>query len=285
MTLPLISVVVTTKNEEKNIKNCLQSIQRQTYPAEFLETIVVDNQSSDCTKELALGFTDKVFDVGPERSAQRNFGIEQANGKYVLYLDADMDLSERVIEDCYEVVKHDPEMVGLYISEVVTGGSFFCKVRSFERRFYEGTVIDCARFLNKKVFMELGGFDLSMSGPEDWDFDKRLRDVGKVGLVYTPIFHNEAEFKLGKYLAKKSYYAKDFDTYISKWGWDDADIQKQFGFWYRFLWVFLENGKWKKLVTHPFLVFGMYFLRVMVGIQFLRRKSLRINNDILSPYA
>ena len=49
----------------------MKSIQRQTYPAEFLETIVVDNQSSDCTKELALGFTEKVFDVGPERSAQR----------------------------------------------------------------------------------------------------------------------------------------------------------------------------------------------------------------------
>ena len=39
----------------------MKSIQRQTYPAEFLETIVVDNQSSDCTKELALGFTENKF--------------------------------------------------------------------------------------------------------------------------------------------------------------------------------------------------------------------------------
>ena len=281
MTLPLVSIIITTKNEEQNIESCLKCIRCQTYPKECLETIVVDNQSSDRTKELSLSFTDKVFDKGPERSAQRNYGIERAQGEYVIFLDADMVLSEGMVQDCYRVVKQDSHMVGLYISEVVVGDSFFCQVRRFERQFYDGTVIDCARFLKREVFLELGGFDLHMSGPEDWDFDKRLRNKGKVGLVRTPIFHNEEEFNLRKYLAKKGYYAKCFDVYISKWGESEPDLQKQFGFWYRFFGVFFENGKWKRLIANPGLAFGMYFLRIMVGVQFLLR---RYKPNRPSPY-
>ncbi len=66
----IVSVVVTTKNEKKHIENCLLSIQEQTYP--HIETIVVDNASTDRTKEIARKYTDLVFDKGPERSAQRN---------------------------------------------------------------------------------------------------------------------------------------------------------------------------------------------------------------------
>lgn len=42
---PLISVIVPTKNEEKNIKNCLESILKQTHPHDKIEIIVVDNNS------------------------------------------------------------------------------------------------------------------------------------------------------------------------------------------------------------------------------------------------
>ena len=80
--LPTISIVVTTKNEENNIRNCLGSINSQTYPADKIELIVVDNYSTDKTKEYALRFTDLVFDMGPERNTQRNFGmLNVATGK------------------------------------------------------------------------------------------------------------------------------------------------------------------------------------------------------------
>lgn len=83
-----VSVIITTKNEEKNIASCLESIKNQTYPQEKIEIIVVDNDSIDKTKEIALKYTDKVYNFGPERSAQRNFGVRQAKGKYILYLDS-----------------------------------------------------------------------------------------------------------------------------------------------------------------------------------------------------
>ncbi|OFW89154.1 MAG: hypothetical protein A3D75_01640 [Candidatus Levybacteria bacterium RIFCSPHIGHO2_02_FULL_37_18] len=74
------------------------------------------------------------------------------------------------------------------------------------------------------------------------------------------------------YLIKKDKYVNTFDDYIKKWGEGDSDIKKQFGFYYRFFGVFIENGKWKKLLRHPILVLGMYFLRFIVGLRYLAAK-------------
>lgn len=266
-----ISIIITTKNEEKNIENCVKSILNQTYPKEQMEIIVVDNDSDDKTKEIAKRYTDLVFDKGPERSAQRNFGVEKSRGEYIMYVDADMMLDKGVIAECVGRVESDRDVLALYIPEIIMGKSFWCKVRRFERSFYNGTCIDCIRFIRKDKFMEVGGFDESMSGPEDWDLDKKIRKIGKVALTSSPVYHNEREFNLKKYLQKKGYYAKSFDQYIKKWGPNDQELKKQLGFYYRFLGVFIERGKWQKLISHPILTGGMYFLRFLVGIKFLTR--------------
>jgi len=276
--LPLISVIITTKNEEKNIENCLKSVLAQSYSKELIEVIVVDNDSADKTKEIAGKYTDKVFDRGPERSAQRNLGVEKANGEWFLYLDADMMLDKNVIKDCVNKIENwklkigNSDLVGLYISEIVMGTSFWSQVRRFERSFYDGTVIDCVRFIQKSAFQKVGGFDENLTGPEDWDLDKKLRGIGKTELVKTPVNHNEAEFDLKKYLAKKGYYAQKFDAYVAKWPKNDPDIKKQLGFYYRFAGVFVEKGRWKKILAHPILFLGMMTLRMMVGVKFLTRK-------------
>jgi glycosyltransferase involved in cell wall biosynthesis len=92
----LVSVVITTKNEEKNIKNILKSIEIQSY--KNIEIILVDNYSSDKTKEIANNFNVKTYDCGNERSAQRNFGLKKSKGELALYLDADMILTPGLIE-------------------------------------------------------------------------------------------------------------------------------------------------------------------------------------------
>jgi len=295
MSHPLVSVVITTKNEEKNIANCLKSICEQTYLSchceersdeaiskPLIEIIVVDNNSTDRTKEIvdrmSLRGAERrsnlniyFFTHGPERSAQRNFGVKKAKGQYILYLDADMILSKNVAKDCVQKIQNNHDVVALYISEIVMGESFWCKVRRFERSFYDGTVIDCVRFISKKVFDAVEGFDENMSGPEDWDFDKKIRKIGKTDIIKTPIYHNEQNFNLIQYLSKKNYYIKSFDTYVKKWGKDDADIQKQLGIFYRYFGVFTENGKWKKLVFHPILSLGMFFLKILIGVSYILR--------------
>ena len=272
----LVSIVITTKNEEKNIETCIKSILAQSYPQEKIEIIVVDNNSLDKTKELAQKYTEKVFNKGPERSAQRNYGLlEKSSGEYLLYLDADMILSPNIIDGCIQTVNSNPQIVALHISEIVMGEKYFSKVRRFERSFYDGTVIDGARFFKKDILQKVGGFDESMSGPEDWDLDKKLKQLGKIGMLDKTvgvIFHNEKEFNLKKYLSKKGYYAKSFDGYVANWGKDDADVVKQLGMWYRFFGVFIENGKWKKLLARLDLTFGMYFLRFLVGLSFVTSK-------------
>lgn len=274
----LVSVVITTKNEEPNVENCLKSIKEQSYSN--IEIIVVDNFSTDKTKEIALRYTDKVYDKGPERSAQRNYGmIDKSSGEYVMFVDADMILSRELVESCVEFIEKE-ECPALHISEIVMGKNFFSRVRRFERSFYDGTVIDGARFFKKNIFVSVGGFDETMSGPEDWDIDKKVKAIGKIGLVprngeEAVIYHNEAEFNLKKYLDKKGYYAKSFEVYIDKWGKEDKDIKKQFGLAYRYFGVFLQNGKWKKLFSHPILACGMYALRFLVGIEYLSTKNRR----------
>ncbi len=269
---PQVSIVIATKNEEGNIENCLKSIKKQIYPKNKIEIIVVDNFSVDKTKEIAKKYTGLVFDKGPERSAQRNYGLNKANGEYLLYLDADMTLSPNVISKCVEKLKKDSDIIGLYISEVVAGNSYWSQVRRFERSFYDATVIDCVRFVKASDFKAVGGFDTGLTGPEDWDFDKKIRKRGKIDLIAEPIYHNESEFNLKKYLSKKRYYSQSFQTYINKWGKDDPDIRKQFGIYYRFLSVFVENGKWRKIISSPRIFLGVILLRLLVGLSYLWQK-------------
>lgn len=293
-----VSITITTKNEEKNIENCLKSIVLQDYPD--MEIIVVDNGSTDKTKELAQKYTELVFDKGPERSAQRNFGmLDHSSGTYVMFIDADMVLSPGLVTECVRMMQTGGYLA-LHIPEIVLGKNYFSRVRRFERSFYDGTVIDGARFFQKEAFQKAGGFDINMSGPEDWDIDKKIKKMGSIGLLKTipgstttvwpmvdfirqrgvdpvrfgkVIYHNESEFDLGKYLAKKGYYAASFENYIAKWGKSDPDIQKQFGLLYRYFGVYLEKGKWIKVLLHPLLTAGMFFLRFMVGVKFLTRKK------------
>ena len=83
----MVSVIVTTKNEEKNIANCLKSIKNSINSINStVEIIVIDNNSSDNTVKIAKRFRDRVYNKGSARSNQRNFGVEKATGKYILYL-------------------------------------------------------------------------------------------------------------------------------------------------------------------------------------------------------
>lgn len=293
-----VSIIITTRNEEENIAACLRSVKNQNYPPNKLEIILIDNNSTDKTKEIASQFTSLVFNQGPERSAQRNFGISKSRGKYILYLDADMTLNEEVISECMQRCKNEG-LVALYIPERIIGTGFWIKVRDFERNFYNATCIDAVRLVLKESALKIHGFDESLNGPEDWDFDRRIGECGEKEIINVPLYHNEGTFNLKRYLQKKGYYSRDFRRYMAKWGGGDEIIRKQFGFWFRYFEVFIENGKWKRLLRYPILAMGMYILRATIGIIYLSgniraKKSKKDENSnvgidkagvlILSPF-
>lgn len=210
----LVSVIITTKNEEKNLPTCIKSIDEQTYKP--IEIIIVDNASTDKTKKIAKQFTSKVYEKGPERSVQRNYGVEKAQGEYVLILDADMKLSPKVISDCVSAIQEN-KVGGVIVPEESYGIGFWADVKKLERSFYVGNdLIEAARFFDKQNFLDVGGFDENITGPEDWDLSQRIKEKFGLARIHSLIYHNEGKLSFRKSVGKKFYYSKKFAPYIQK---------------------------------------------------------------------
>lgn len=252
---PLVSIIITTRNEQKNIQAALRSIKNQSYKE--LEIIVVDNNSVDRTKSIAKKYTKFVYNIGPERSAQRNFGVEKSRGEYVLILDADMIVGKDVVKECIKQVSQDTKLKALIIPEQSFGEGIWSKAKAFERSFYLGDLsIEAARFFNKKIFKEFGGYDLSITGPEDWDLPQRIAKRYKIGRINELILHNEGRLSLWGLMRKKFYYAKKANIYLKKQ--NKKVISSTTVYFLRS--AFYKN--WKKMLRHPILTIIMFIMLV-----------------------
>ena len=210
---PLVSIIVPTRNSAKLIGRCLTSITNQSYRK--IELIVVDNNSTDRTKEIARKYTKKVYNHGPERTFQKNFGTSKAKGEYVLYIDSDMELTKQVVRECVEAIPKDKKIGGVIIPERSVGDSYWVKVRDFERSFYAGTPIESARFFPRKLVREVGGFDKEVVFYEESTLPQKIeqRNYRTNERINAKIFHLEYDFNLKKWLMKKYYYAKSTQKY------------------------------------------------------------------------
>lgn len=86
----IVSVIVVAKNEDKNIAACLDSLVNQEFSSEQYEIIVVDGGSKDKTQEIVDRYPVKlIVDTYGTLGHQRNTGIENAQGKYIAFTDAD----------------------------------------------------------------------------------------------------------------------------------------------------------------------------------------------------
>lgn len=86
----MITAVVLTKNEEKNIVDCLESLKFCD------EILVIDDNSEDRTEEIAKSFNAQVIkhSLDNDFSSQRNFGLEKASNDWVFFVDADERISD-----------------------------------------------------------------------------------------------------------------------------------------------------------------------------------------------
>lgn len=272
----LVSVIITTRNEADVIGRLMESLKNQTYSD--LEIIVVDNNSLDRTKSISFEYTKKVFDYGPERSAQRNFGAKIAKGEYYFFLDADMELTSNVVKECVELIQGDRRAGAATILEKSIAKTFWEKVKAFERSFYnlEGdNVTDAARFFPKEIFNKVGGYDETITGPEDWDITDNVKKLGyKIGLVKAIIYHHERIPSIVSLIRKKFYYGLKSHRYLSK--------QKVSTFSSKTIYflrpVFYRDPL--KLCMHPVLTLAMFFLLsaelVAGGFGFMIGKYKRI---------
>lgn len=252
----MVSIIVAAFNEEKNIERLLKSIKNQTI--KNVETVIVDDGSTDRTIEIAKKYTSKVYARNhAERSVQRNFGVSRAKGKYVLILDADMELTPGVVKSCLENIKNYKALI---VPEKTVGTGFMATIRKFEREMYMGDkTIEVARFFDKKIFEDFNGYDINLTGAEDYDLPKRIMDkygADSVGWAKEWIKHHETQLTLLKQLKKKFYYAGKSVSYAKK----HPDIVGTQG---NMLFRPAYFRNWKKFLLHPLVGSAFIIIRIL----------------------
>lgn len=249
---PLVSVVVPTRNNARTIEACLASVTGQTYPS--VELIVVDNHSTDGTPELAAKHTDSVLTAGPERSAQRNHGVEYAAGEWVIWLDSDMILPPTAVEVAVRTAQ-ETGAAGVALPERTIGEGFWTKCRALERECYLNVPwLHNPRLLRRDFLRGEGGFDLSMSGPEDADLRFRMLDAGeRIELAPIVIDHDEGRLTVRDVLSKRYYYGRSIPAFAAE---HDGAVGSQGR---AVLGAYIKNRR--LLVADPAHAAGMVFLR------------------------
>jgi GT2 family glycosyltransferase len=208
----LVSVVVPTRNAGRTIETCLRSIRAQTWPA--LELIVVDNGSSDATWAVAGRHADLTLRGGPERSAQRNLGIDHATGEWVCYVDADMELGPEVIERAV-LAGQAAGATGVAIPEESVGPGFWTRCRTLERRcLRDEPGLLWPRLIRTSYLRHTGGFALWLTGTEDAELHRRMvADGAPICLADGLILHHEGRLTLRGLARKRFYYGRGLLAY------------------------------------------------------------------------
>ncbi len=249
-TEPLVSIIVPTKNSSEFFERCLDSIKAQTY--KNIELIVVDNGSTDQTKEIARKYTEHVYDHGPERSAQVNYGVEKAKGEYVYKVDSDFVLDPEVVEQCVQKANEGFEAVVVHNSPD-TSVSWAAKVRKFEVDMYKYDIThSSARFVRKDVYQKIGGFNSKITAGEDYDFQNKLNRGGyKSGFIEAEALHLGEPKNMWRHLRKYYDYGKDFVNYKQE---NKEESKTQLSFIRP---VYRKN--WKKFLLQPFWALNFIF--------------------------
>jgi GT2 family glycosyltransferase len=214
--MPLASVVVPTYNRLPRLKQVLAAFERQEYPRDQFEVVIVSDGSTDGTHDylsnlstpLHLNFVAQA-NRGP--AAARNQGIQQANGEYVLFIDDDIIAAPQLIAEHMRLHITQPNLVVL--GPMLTPIDFklspwvaweqamldkqYHAMRSGKwtptaRQFYTGNTSLARRFL-----LSAGGFDERFRRAEDIELAYRLDNHG-----VRFVFHSDA---VGYHYAERSF--------------------------------------------------------------------------------
>ncbi|OKH33365.1 glycosyl transferase family A [[Phormidium ambiguum] IAM M-71] len=195
--MPLISVIIPVFNSEKTIRGTLESVLKQSFTD--LELIVINDGSQDTTLEIINQIKDsrlKVFSYpNAGVSASRNRGIFQAIGEYISFLDSDDLWTSDKLESQLKALQTNPQ-AGVayswtnYIDEsgkfLYSGNKVALNGNVYEQLLLQNFIESGSNVLiRKEALNQVGGFDESLFGPEDWDLLIRL--AAKYDFVVVPI--------------------------------------------------------------------------------------------------
>ncbi len=191
----MISIIMPTFNEERNIEGAIQSV--SALKGNF-ELIVVDGGSSDKTREIAGKYTAVIASSDKGRAKQMNEGARRAKGDILLFLHADCRLSPHALNEIERSLNGNKEVVGGAFQFHLDDDSlsfrflsFFSNVRARIVKTYTG---DFGLFMRRSAFEKIGGFS-EIELMEDVDICKRLRKEGKLVQANTKIVSSARRFK------------------------------------------------------------------------------------------
>ena len=249
---PMVSVVVPVKDSIRTIEACLRSIRAQTW--EPLELVVIDNFSTDGTWEVVQELATHAEQAGPERSAQRNLGVERAQGPWILWIDADMELPPTIIERAMQAVA-DEEADGVFIPEVTVGDGYWTACRALERSCcVEEILVQSPRLVRREYLRDSGGFLESPSGTEDAELRSRMiHDGCQLAWIPDLIVHDEGRMSLGFIWSKRYYYGRGLKKYRAQ---HPGALSEQAGSA-----VGAYRRHWRRLAARPAVAAGGVFMR------------------------
>jgi glycosyltransferase involved in cell wall biosynthesis len=193
MLLPVVTVIITTYNRAGLISEAVGSVLLQTF-TDF-ELLVVDNGSTDNTREVIGGFKDDrvkyMYNETPSGSCAmpRNIGARAAAGRYLAFLDDDDIWYPKKLEICVDILNEDGEAALVCHAVNIAKDGEIMEVRHFgpwsediyERLIYKGNLIGpTSVMIKKQALLELGGFNVDEKylHCDDYEFWIRLAKTG-----------------------------------------------------------------------------------------------------------
>ena len=141
-----VSVLILAKNEERNIKECIESCSFAN------EILIIDDGSTDKTKEIAESLGARVIHrkMNGDWGAQQTFAIQQAKYPWIFFIDADERCTPELGEEIAEAVKKNDKLAywikrkNKFRNNVATHGSlrpdYVCRLMPAEGSYVEGEV-------------------------------------------------------------------------------------------------------------------------------------------------
>jgi len=190
----MISVVIPTKNEAKNIEHCLVSLIHQNFKGKY-EVILVDGFSTDGTIKYARKHIKKIYQYSIHKqvprgpAAARNYGAKLAKYPIVAFIDADCIAREDWLERIWEDFQKDEQLVGVggilaprdaRIVDIIMFTLFsdwWVKISSW-LGIWQLYGNNCA--YRRSAFLKQKGFSTTISFWEDTELSMRMKNTGKL---------------------------------------------------------------------------------------------------------
>nr|BAP91647.1 glycosyl transferase family 2 [Phormidium sp. KS] len=184
--MPPISVIIPAYNSERTIQATIESVLQQTF-SDF-ELIIVDDGSTDKTLEIVSSFKDariKVFSYSNAGGAvSRNRGFSHSSGEFIAFLDADDLWTPDKLELQLKALQDNPEAAVAYswLDAIDEAGKF---LREGNHRMENGNIFaklflipfvesGSNPLIRRQAFIDVGGFDESLTASQDYDLYLRL---------------------------------------------------------------------------------------------------------------